>query len=106
MELLIHWMNFKKLIYWDYNHEYSEQFYVIELDKFVGESSEYYSSDGELQSHEGRVAKNKKILVDVSFDISFKHFEPRNIPEFQIANKSYPIPERKQMTLKKNSNLE
>ena len=100
MELLIHWMNFKNLIYWDHMHEYYNGFYVVELDKFVGESSEYYSSEGEHQYFDGRVAKNKKIILDLNF-VSFKNFVPKSIPEFKISNKSYSIPERKQMTLKK-----
>lgn len=101
MELVIHWMNFKSLIYWDYMHEYYNGFYVVELDKFVGESSEYYSSEGEHQYFDGRVAKNKKIILDFNF-VSFKNFVPKSIPEFQISNKSYSVPERKQMTLKKS----
>jgi competence CoiA-like predicted nuclease len=104
MELLLHWMNFKKLIYWNYKRQEHEQFYIVALEKFISEGAEFYSSEGEYQFFDGRTAKNKKIILDIDYEVSFNKLEPRCHSEFAINNKKYSIPARKQLSLIENYN--
>lgn len=97
MELFLQWMNFKKLLFWD--NEHGEAFYLVNLENYVGEGSEFYSSDGELQQFDGRIAKNKKLITSIRFDVEFNDFKPRTIPEFKIPSKKYAIPRRKQLSV-------
>lgn len=99
MELLIYWMNYKRLIFWDYEHTHSDDgFHIVELEKFVGEDAEYYDERGEHQYFEGRVAKNKKTVTDIHFDAHFKEFYPSFNKVFSIPGKNYELPDRKQMS--------
>lgn len=99
MELFISSLNFNKLIFWDYHHSYGQNFYIVSLDKFIGESSEYYSESGEYIYHNGRVAKNKKIITDIRYNFHFEEFRPKTHNEFKIPFKSYSIPKRTQLSI-------
>lgn len=98
MELFLHWMNFKKLIYWDIENEYGNEFYLVTFEKFVGEESEFYSSGGEYQSFGGRVAKNKKLIMDIQFDFSFSELRPSFVKEYPLPYKNYSLPNRRQLS--------
>lgn len=102
MELFIHWMNYKRLILWDFEQTYSDTgFRIVELEKFVGDDAEYYDESGEYQYFEGRVAKNKKIITNLHFDIPFGEFYPSFNERFQVHGKKYELPDRFQMSWKK-----
>lgn len=102
MELFLHYLNFKKLIFWDYTNEHSEGgFLIAELDKFQAEGGEFYDEYGNYQSFEGRVAKNKKTITDIHFAIDFKEFKPGTAKSFPVPGKNYALPSRLQMSWKK-----
>lgn len=94
MELLFHWMYMKHLIYWDLEKDSSEGFYVIKFENYISEGTEFYDSSGEHQMFDGRVAKNKKLIVDATLGKQFKSFLPRKLTPFKIPRKNYELPYR------------
>ena len=104
MDLFMHWMNYQKLILWDHEQSHSDAgFHIVELEKFVSEDSEYYDEYGDHQYHSGRIAKNKKIIVDIHFDVHFREFYPSHNKKFSIPGKNYELPDRMQMSWRNKS---
>lgn len=92
-EVFIYWCYFKKMFLWDFRNIHSKSFIVVELDEYIGESSEFYQ-EGEYQYFEGKRAKTLKKLKRIRLNIEFDEFKANYGKKFKSFSRNYVIPER------------
>lgn len=94
MEIFLYWAYFKRLIYWDLKHEYSDSFICVGFEAYKSEDVSF-KRDGE---DEGRTFKTTKTVDWIKVDLEFTDFEPKYAKEFKAPFRDYVIPERELFT--------
>ncbi len=101
-ELLIYWSSYKSLIFWDNSNPKDNSFILGNFGTYIGDSSEFYSEDGEHLTYDGRTSKTQKTIEKMDFGIQFKKFK-KNINKggFKHPLFSYTFPACKMLLIKK-----
>lgn len=96
MEVFLYWSNNQRLIFWDLNHEYYDDFVCMHFDEHKSDDVEF-KRDGEENYYTGRTAKTmKKPTWDIN--VPFDKMLVKDLPEIPAQNRPYSIPSRKIFT--------
>jgi competence CoiA-like predicted nuclease len=98
MEIFLYWTYFKKLIYWDLEHEHSDSFICVGFSEYQSDSVDFWK-DGEEHSYSERTAKTIKSVQWVEESLKFTDFRTKFAKEFKAPFRDYVIPERKLFTI-------
>ncbi|NBG64522.1 competence protein CoiA family protein [Acidiluteibacter ferrifornacis] len=97
MEIWLYWANYKKLIFWDLEHQHSDGFTVVEFSEYKSESVDF-RKDGMDHYYEGKTSKTIKTVSKVTNNIPFDKLKISFCKEFNAPYRSYTIPKRKIFT--------
>lgn len=100
-ELMLYYMNYKSLIFWDDTEKLSEGFIRIELKDIWQKPGSYYSIDwSTVIEFKSKKLKRKKMPSQIEYNLGLQKFTPVYAPPFQMPKKDYFLP-RRFMMLKK-----
>jgi competence CoiA-like predicted nuclease len=97
MEVFLYWANFKKLIFWDLEHKYSNSFISVGFEEYRGADVEFWR-DGLEYSYSGKTAKTIKKATWIKYNLEFTDFRTIFANEFNAPYRGYIIPNRKLFT--------
>ncbi len=97
MEIFLYWAYFKRLIYWDLEHEHSNSFICVGFDEYKNDNVEFWK-DGEEHSYSGKTAKTIKTASWIKYNLKFTDFRTTFGKEFNPPYRNYVIPERELFT--------
>lgn len=97
MEIFLYWAYYKKLVYWDLEHEYSNSFIAVGFEEYKSDNVEFWR-DGEEHSYTGRKAKTIKTASWIKYNLEFTDFRTTFAKEFKAPYRNYIIPERELFT--------
>lgn len=96
MEVFLYWSNNQRLIFWDLEHKYYDDFVCTFFKEHKNDDVEF-RRDGEEHYYSGRTSKTIKTPsweIGVAFDkMTVKHFQ-----SVQAQNRTYVVPDRKIFT--------
>lgn len=97
-EKIVSQMGFKTLVAWDLDPSAPRGFTAMRLGDTYGEGSDFYDSNGDQQSFEGRRRKTVKGVTELRTGVKLGHLSPTFAKEFFGRGLKYALPERLVMT--------
>lgn len=97
MEIFLYWAYYKKLIFWDLEHEHSNSFIAVGFEEYKSDDADFWK-DGEEHSYSGRTAKTIKSASWIKYNLQFTDFSTTFAKEFKAPYRNYVIPERELFT--------
>jgi len=94
-ELMLYYMNYKSLIFWDDTEKLSEGFIEIKLADIWQKPSAFYSIDwSAVIEFSAKKLKQKKMPTQIEYNLGLKAFKPVYAPPFQMPKADYFLPKR------------
>ncbi len=94
-ELMLYYMNYKNLFFWDDTEKLSEGFIRVELGDIWQKPSAYYSIDwSTVIEFNAKKLKQKKMPTNVEYNLGLKDFKPVYAPAFPMPKADYFLPKR------------
>lgn len=94
-EMMLYYMNYKSLIFWDDTEKISEGFIRVELGDVWQKASSFYSIDwSTVIEFNPKKLKQKKIPTQIEYNLGLKEFKPVYAPPFQMPRADYFLPGR------------
>ncbi len=94
-ELMLYYMNYKTLFFWDDTEKLSESFIRVELGDVWQKPSAYYSIDwSTVIEFNAKKLKQKKMPIEIEYNLGLKNFKPVYAPPFPMPKSDYFLPKR------------
>lgn len=94
-ELMLYYMNYKSLIFWDDTEKLSEGFIRVEFGDIWQKPSSFYSIDwSTVIEFNPKKLKQKKMPTQIEYNLGLKEFKPVHAPAFPMPKSDYFLPNR------------
>ena len=94
-ELMLFYLNYKGLVFWDDTEKLSEGFIHVKFTDIWQKPSSFYSIDwSSIIEFNPKKLKQKKMPTQVEYNLGLKEFKPVYAPPFQMPKSDYFLPSR------------